>query len=555
MRSLSIIFCIVLPLLLGHFSAYANPLIDNKADKEKVMTEEHIETISPLPPEKVQNMQKIVQKSKVFGANLFTGKYAQASFSGFNPNYMISVGDNIVIRMWGAFNHEAKYNVDAQGNIFLPHIGPVKVLGITSGNLNGTIEVAAKKVFENNVFIYANLNTAQPVKVFVSGAVCNPGLYSGLSSDSVLSYLDKAGGIDLDRGSFIDVTVLRNNSLHAKFNLYEFLAEGHVKLIQLVDGDVIFIGPRKNMVTVSGTVANEAEFEFEGKTTAHSIIKLAQPKASSTNFTLSRAIGIARTAFHYRLSEAAQVILENGDQIMVTDEKGAESILVKVERPHAENKSFAVAYGSTLADLLDQVFPTPGAQMDAIQIFRKSVAIRQKEAIHNNLSKLESIAYTTASATGEAANIHAKEADLITKFIERAKQVEPKGQIVLGADYNPKEIVLEEGDVIFIPEKTSLVLVQGEVNFPTALVYKRRSRAKDYIQRVGGYSSLADKNNVLIIRRSGVILNSKSSGSYIEPGDEILVLPRVDTKNLEVAKTLTQILFQIAVSTKVVLGL
>ncbi len=546
---ITLILYLVISLL--HFSTQAADIVNDNDP----LAEESIKPSPIISKEKYQANRETLQTPKVFGTNLFTGKYAQASFSGFNPNYIISVGDSIIVRIWGAFNHEAKYTVDAQGNIFLPNIGPLKVLGITSGNLNKSIESAAKKVFENNVFIYANLNTAQPVKVFVSGAVYNPGLYSGLSSDSILSYLDKANGIDFERGSFIDIMVMRNNTVYAKFNLYDFLSEGRIKLIQLVDGDVIFVGTRKNVVYVKGDVANEAEFEFNGKVTASSIIKLSQPKPSATNFTLARKTGELRKAFHYRLDEASKIILGDGDEIIVTSEKGSESILVRVEQPNSENKSFAISYGSNLADLIARVKPSAGAQMDAIQIFRKSVAVRQKEAIYTNLSKLESIAYTTTSSTAEAATIRNKEADLISRFVEKAKQVQPKGQIVLGEHYNPKDIILADGDVIFIPEKTSLVLVQGEVNFPTALVYKRRNNAKDYIQRVGGYSSIADKNKVLIIKRSGAILESAAAGSHIEPGDEILVLPKIDSKNLEVVKTITQVLFQIAVSSKIMLGL
>ena len=110
--------------------------------------------------------------------------------------------------------------------------------------------------------------------------------------------------------------------------------------------------------------------------------------------------------------------------------------------------------------------------------------------------------------------------------------------------------------MILIPKKNHLVLVQGEVNFPTALIYKPGNRAKDYIKRkAGGYSLNADKNKVLIIRRSGVILDSSSAGSNIKPGDEIIVLQKINSKNLEVVRAIPQIIYQIAVSSKIVLGL
>ena len=60
--------------------------------------------------------------------------------------------------------------------------------------------------------------------------------------------------------------------MHTKFNLYDFLSEGRIKLIQLTDGDVIFVGAIKNTVFVTGAVANEAEFEFKDKIAASSII-------------------------------------------------------------------------------------------------------------------------------------------------------------------------------------------------------------------------------------------------------------------------------------------
>jgi protein involved in polysaccharide export with SLBB domain len=548
-RKFNILILNLMIILLLNFVVSAIANVDDLSSEKQFKNDKIIDS------EKRQNGREIFQKSKVFGANLFTGAYSQASFSGFNPNYIISVGDIIIVRIWGAFNHEAKYVVDAQGNIFLPNIGPLKVLGISSGDLNKSIESAAKKVFENNVFIYANLDTAQPVKVFVTGGVYHPGLYAGLSSDSILSYLDKANGIDLERGSFVDIKVLRNNIVHAKFNLYDFLSEGRIKLIQLIDGDVIFVGARKNIVTVNGIVGNEAEFEFNEKVTVAYIIKLSQPKASATNFTLARKTGREKKAFHYRLDEALKIIVENGDEIMVTSEKGAESIIVRVEQPNSEYRFFAIPNGSNLTDLIAQINPSNKAQMDAIQIFRKSVAIRQKEAIDANLSKLESLAYTTSSPTKEGAAIRVEEAELISKFVEKARQVKPKGQIILGENYATADVILEDGDVIFIPSKTSLILVQGEVNFPMALVYKHKSKVKDYIQRVGGFTNIANKDKILIMKRSGIILDSKLVSSDIQPGDEILVLPKVDSQNMEVVKTITQILFQMAVSTKIVFGL
>src|SRR5690606_26745333 len=68
--------------------------------------------------------------SDVFGAQLFTGTFARQGATQFNPDYLISTGDRLQVRMWGGFNFDSVLQVDPQGNNFLPQVGPVKVLGV-----------------------------------------------------------------------------------------------------------------------------------------------------------------------------------------------------------------------------------------------------------------------------------------------------------------------------------------------------------------------------------------------------------------------------------------
>jgi protein involved in polysaccharide export with SLBB domain len=149
--------------------------------------------------------------------------------------------------------------------------------------------------------------------------------------------------------------------------------------------------------------------------------------------------------------------------------------------------------------------------------------------------------------------IRTREAELISKFVERAKQVKPIGQVVISDGARLSDIVLEDGDVVVIPQKTSLVLVQGEVNFPSAMVYRSGKSIDSYIGEAGGYSPSANSDQVLVMRRSGAVVRGDSA--TLVAGDEIFVMPKVDSKNMETAKTITQIMYQIAVSAKVVFGL
>ena len=48
---------------------------------------------------------------------------------------------------------------------------------------------------------------------------------------------------------------------------------------------------------------------------------------------------------------------------------------------------------------------------------------------------------------------------------------------------------------------------------------------------------------------------SFSSAPKIDSGDAILVLPKIETKTLQITGALTQILYQVAIATKVVLDI
>jgi hypothetical protein len=104
-----------------------------------------------------------------------------------------------------------------------------------------------------------------------------------------------------------------------------------------------------------------------------------------------------------------------------------------------------------------------------------------------------------------------------------------------------------------VPERSNVVLVSGEVLFPNALIYEPRAGVETYVQRAGGYTQGADQARVLVVRHDGSI----AAGSEVElrPGDEIMVMPRIETKNVEVARGITQIVYQIAVAARIALGL
>lgn len=536
-----------------------NVSVQSKSDGQQPLPPAEVSPQSPPYFDYSENL-----KSEIFGANLFTGAFAHKGPTQFNPDYAITVGDSLQVRLWGAFDADALFIVDPQGNIFLPNVGPVKVLGVRNKDLHATVEAAVRKVFRANVYSYTSLAAAQPVRVFVSGFVPRPGLYNGTSMDSLLHFLDQAGGIDPTRGSFLNVEVKRGNQVRAKVNLYEFLLDGRISLVQFADGDVIFISPRQNTVMVSGLAENAKRFEFadNGQTVAD-LAKLAKPLAAATHVRVVRNTGAARNTEYYPLSEASSVVLKNGDELEFTADKKPGSITVRVEGEHMSAQEYVMPYGARMGDLLKQIEYSERSDKEGVQLFRLSVKERQKKMLQASLKSLEAAALSARSGTSDEALLRREEANLLLQWVERANKVEPMGQVIIAQSENKGELLLENGDVVRIPTKDGLVLVGGEVLFPTAVAFDKGLDIQEYVRRAGGYTQNADSARILVAHRDGSYDEEKGNKGFfstgrevsLRPGDEILVLPKIDTKSRQIWKDLTQIIYQIAVSAKVVLDL
>lgn len=502
--------------------------------------------------------------SDVFGANLFTGSFAREGATQFNPNYAVAVGDKVHVRLWGAFDFDAPLTVDPQGNIFLPHAGPVQVLGVRNQELQRLVEAAVAKVFRSNVSSYASLAAAQPVRIFVSGFVNRPGLYSGTSMDSLLHYLDQAGGIDPERGSFLNVQVKRGEQVRATANLYDFLLNGTMPLIQLSDGDVIFVAPRQSTVKVGGLAENAKRFEFsDNARTVADLIRVAKPRAAATHVRIIRNTGALRNIEYYPLADAARVPLQNGDDLEFTADKKPGTITVRVEGEHESAQEYVLPYGARMGDLLQHIQYSERSDKDSLQLFRISVKERQKQMLQTSLKSLEAAALTARSGTSDEARLRKDEADLILQWVERAKKIEPNGQVFI-AQADKQHLLLENGDILRVPTKDGLVLVSGEVLFPNAIAYDKALSLDDYIQRAGGYTQNAEAARLVVAHRDGSFAEAGGKKGFfssdngdvgVRAGDEILVLPKIDVKSRQIWKDMTQIIYQIAVSAAVVLGI
>ena len=63
----------------------------------------------------------------------------------------------------------------------------------------------------------------------------------------------------------------------------------------------------------------------------------------------------------------------------------------------------------------------------------------------------------------------------------------------------------------------------------------------------------ADEGNILVVHPNGEI--NQATRTRIYPGDLLLVMPRYDSKGFSIFKDIIQVLYQIAVATKVVVSI
>jgi protein involved in polysaccharide export with SLBB domain len=215
---------------------------------------------------------------------------------------------------------------------------------------------------------------------------------------------------------------------------------------------------------------------------------------------------------------------------------------------------------------------------------RERVREMQQKSLDEMTDRLErellsaGASLTATSLTPEEAEIRKTEIEQRQKFIVSLKKLKPTGRMAIrlahlrllkGSEF---DIELEDSDSLFIPSENRTVNVAGAVFAPGSFIYRSEFDYKDYISQSAGFSRHADTSNVYVLKVDGTAKKlSKNFLSWnpfktrwevsafeeeikeIEPGDTIVVPEKLERIAwLREIKDITQILFQIAVTTGVV---
>jgi protein involved in polysaccharide export with SLBB domain len=455
-----------------------------------------------------------------FGANLFDG-HALAPNDGLgNSNRALVAGDRLAIRIWGAATYDTVAMIEPDGTVFVPEVGPVKVAGTTTASAEAAVRQRLGEVFTSGIFVHVSAVDLRPISVFVTGSVRLPGRYTGMSTDSILDYLRRAGGIDLARGSFRRIVVRRGGTV---------AVEGEARQSALYEA---------SRTTMSGA----------------ELVTRAVPQPGSTHATLTTTKGGDRIAIDVTLDQLRTLQLRDGDRVVFRSDLRDDTIKVAVEGATTGKSLYTVERDATLTELLAYVAVDPKlAATDAVQIRRPQIAEQQKQAIAASLDRLEASVMTARSASTGEAEIRVKEAEMISAFAARARQVQPRGILVVVRDGVLQDTRLRDGDVVVVPERTDVVMINGEVLAPQALLWRQGMEISDLVAASGGFTENADRSRFVVVHPDGS--NSVMGDGPVRPGDQAFVLPKPDVKTFQMAKDIVEILYRLVVSTALTLPL
>jgi len=503
---------------------------------------------APEGPQSLTSADARGERPPPLGAEIFTGEAPTYSPIIVDPSYVLQPGDRVRVSLYGGVTQDAEMTVDSAGNIVIPNVGPVRLAGVRANAVQGVVAAAVSRTYNASVRVYAAPMAAAPIQVFVTGPVARPGAYPAAPGDSVVTLLQRAGGIDPNRGSYRRIRIVRNGQVMATADLYEFLRAGTLPDFAFRNGDAVVVGDQGPVVSVEGTVRAPFTFELEGPATGAQILTYARPRPETTHAALIGTRDRMPVTTYLPLDQFASQPVGDGDRIRFERDVRGAQLAIRVEGAHDGPSVFTVQRGTTVGQVLAQVPLDPLADRASIYIRRESVRRTQKQMLEDSLFRLERAALTAPMRTPGEASARTQEATFIRQFVERARQIEPLGIVTL-AGQDPNRILLEPDDVIVIPEYSQVVTIAGEVQAPQSILH-RSTRVSDYIKAAGGFTSKADRGRILVLRQDGGIRED----GRVQPGDRILVLPKMDSKIFELVKDFTQILYQIAIAARAVDG-
>ena len=480
-----------------------------------------------------------------FGSEIFS--LMQTTLMPFNePNfdgeYVLDYGDVLEIQLVGQKTDSHILPVKRDGSVSIPGVGKVFVSGLSLDNAVNTI---SKKIesFYTAVEAYTTLVSVRDIQVIIAGNVYSPGPYT-LNGNSTLFHALAISGGPSEDVSFRQIDLVRGGKVIETADFYETFINGTSSFSsRLRSGDLVFVRPVSNLVSISGAVKRPGTYELKLDEKLSSIISFANGinnKADLSQLSLIRiSDGLVSNIPVNSLSEFNNMLSEDNDKLVI----GSYSFKsVEIEGAVNNPGKYLVNEGAGIYDLVliaggysNSAYPFGGVLEN-----KQTKNINEKAGEKLYESFIDELSNISSSVAPQQV-----EMGFLAEIITEIKNAKPSGRVSAEFDLeklknDPSlDILLQDGDKVTIPEFLDHIYIYGEINAEGTVRYKEGADFKYYINKKGGYSPYANKKNVYVLHPNGettlvadnknIFMRQRKDNMVLYPGS-VIFIPREAAK-------------------------
>jgi len=471
-----------------------------------------------------------------------------------DTDFRLGFGDTVVVNLWGKL--EAKYELSVQrdGTISIPSVGKVSVIGLTLKDAQKDAKRELDRKF-TNVELSITLSDVRDIRIYVMGNVKNPGPYAVSPFSRIIDAVAKAGGPN-EQGSLVDIRLLREEKKVVSFDAYQFfLNNDKSKNIRLMHGDTVYVSRAKNLIVVKGDVRYPGIYEAQHGARLKDIIELSGGMLS-TKF--KRRVLVLRInpqnqqkevikEFIFDMSQSwakEDILLEDDDTVIVATVFSYTPVCDMMYKNVALKGEFIIpgSYLASKEDTLKSLIKKAGGIKEkgfpAGAIFiRQSLKKKQKnfsDEIINAQKKVllvEEAHLLEMVLTQDEKLVRQGALDAKKKALKIMAAHVPKGRMIIDLNdllKGEEDILLENGDIIYVPQIPDAILVVGAVYNPESILFQEEKTADYYLNMVGGARKFADKEDIYVIKANGQVRSVNTGYGKIDRGDIIVVPEKVE---------------------------
>ncbi len=265
--------------------------------------------------------EKSVEEIERFGSLFFDNKNTLNPYSIPTPsNYNLSFGDKLSVTIFGGQNQKFNLNINKDGNITIPQVGEIKLIGLSFAEAKKLISDETKKAYPNSTNILVDISEFTSIQITISGLVNAPGLYN-LSSFSTIKDALVASGSILSNGSYRNIYLKRNGDIKKVFDLYELVRYGNTSSdLMLQNGDVILVKPIEKEILLTGDINYNARFELKRNESFKTLINYSagfKPSANKNAIKLKRYENGTLKVYSLSSKQLYKMTPKSGDEVHV----------------------------------------------------------------------------------------------------------------------------------------------------------------------------------------------------------------------------------------------